>query len=479
MEGLFFAVLLTVVLLVWLLDATKRISVTARGMLACYLPAVHNLPLLFVLFYHTFPAGRVWRIFDLIVIGLFCLWVWIRFLVNPNRGEAVPGTKTGRLRAMRGGVFLLRSWVYCVVAQSLFFLIVYPLLWARFSGWLFFTNALYALCVGFVLFLNGFLRIFFTSRRLSILRRLMMILTSWIALVNVFAIWSSCKLVQEEYERDCWRLELRDLRKESELCQTTYPLVMVHGLGFRDLRYFNYWGRIPKELIRNGASIYYGNQEALGTVETNAEDIKQKILQIVKETGCGKVNIIAHSKGGLDARYAISVLGMEQYVASLTTMSTPHGGCKVVDKACRLPDGLYRFVARQFDKTFRKFGDKNPDFYQATRQFSTQDSQRFNAVVQDSPLVYYQSYMSVMKKASSDRLLSIPYRLTKALEGENDGLVGIESAKWGQFQELFTNTKNRGISHGDIIDLKREDYPNFDILEKYVNIVAALKEKGF
>ena len=28
---------------------------------------------------------------------------------------------------------------------------------------------------------------------------------------------------------------------------------MVHGVFFRDFRYFNYWGRIPKELKRHGA----------------------------------------------------------------------------------------------------------------------------------------------------------------------------------------------------------------------------------
>ena len=47
----------------------------------------------------------------------------------------------------------------------------------------------------------------------------------------------------------------------------------------------------------------------------------------MQKTGCGKVNIIAHSKGGLDSRYAISKLGSDKYVASLTTINTPHHGC--------------------------------------------------------------------------------------------------------------------------------------------------------
>ena len=64
-------------------------------------------------------------------------------------------------------------------------------------------------------------------------------------------------------------------------------------------------------------------------------DLKEQILQILEAEQCEKVNIIGHSKGGLDARYAISCLEMEGKVASLTTIGTPHGGCKMVDHLLR------------------------------------------------------------------------------------------------------------------------------------------------
>ncbi len=170
---------------------------------------------------------------------------------------------------------------------------------------------------------------------------------------------------------------------------------------------------------------------------------------------------------------------MAPYVASLTTMNTPHRGCRFVDYACKLPDGLYRLVASCFDRTFRKFGDKNPDFYTATHQFSTKASELFNKEVIDAKGVYYQSYTSKMKHPWSHLLLSIPYCLIKPLEGDNDGLVSVTSAKWGEFKGVFSNSHTRGISHGDIIDLKREDYKGFDPVETYVKIVNDLKEKGF
>ncbi len=40
--------------------------------------------------------------------------------------------------------------------------------------------------------------------------------------------------------------------------------------------------------MRYGSSIYYGNQEAFGTIEYNGEDIKKKILEVIEETGVKK-----------------------------------------------------------------------------------------------------------------------------------------------------------------------------------------------
>ena len=136
-------------------------------------------------------------------------------------------------------------------------------------------------------------------------------------------------------------------------------------------------------------------------------------------------------------------------------------------------------MAGCFDRTFARFGDKAPDFYTATHQFATEESAQFNEKTPDMPGVYYQSYTSKMKNPFSHLLLSIPYCMIRPLEGENDGLVSVESAKWGEFRGVFSNKRLRGISHGDIIDLKRQDYKGFDVVETYVQIVAELKEKGF
>ena len=445
-----------------------------RFFLALAVPCAVNLPLV------VSAAGRITEnvLFPFMISAvLFFVYLWLLLCPVWER------EKTGlRARIMMGGRRAVHWGLYAAAVQIFVFLRLLfrpPGFYVMIGTGLRILYMLLAAAGILLLLFSGTLRIFFTSRRLGVVRRIVMLLTWWIPVVNLVVLLYACRLVYEEYDFERERAALRALRVDSDLCATRYPLLLVHGIGFRDLRYFNYWGRIPRELKRNGAVIYYGNQEALGTVAYNAEDIRKRILQIREETGAEKVNIVAHSKGGLDARCAITTLGMSPYVASLTTMNTPHRGCRFVDYACRLPEGFYRFVAGCFDRTFARFGDKSPDFYTATHQFSTEASARFNENTPDMPGVYYQSYTSKMRNPFSHLLLSVPYCMIRPLEGENDGLVSVESAKWGEFRGVFSNQRLRGISHGDIIDLTRQDYRSFDVLETYVRIVAELKEKGF
>ena len=61
-------------------------------------------------------------------------------------------------------------------------------------------------------------------------------------------------------------------------------------------------------------------------------------LAVLEETGARKLNLIAQSMGGLDARFAISRLGMADRIATLVTVSTPHRGSAIADWATEQPD---------------------------------------------------------------------------------------------------------------------------------------------
>ena len=57
-------------------------------------------------------------------------------------------------------------------------------------------------------------------------------------------------------------------------------------------------------------------------------------------------------------------------------------------------------------------------------------------------------------------------------------MVGEKSFAWGEDYQFLTVKGKRGISHGDVIDLNREDIPGFDVREFYVQLVSKLKERG-
>ncbi len=273
---------------------------------------------------------------------------------------------------------------------------------------------------------------------------------------------------------------------ENKSCCTRYPVLMIHGVGFRDLKWPLYWGRIPAALTGEGAVLYYGQQDCWARVEDNAKTIKARIRQILEETNTEKINIIAHSKGGLEARMAASSLGMGACIASITTIGTPHRGSKTVDRLLKAPDSLFNIAAFAVDNWIGLIGDTKPDFYAVCRDFSTEYAEAFNRANPDVPGVFYQSFAGVMKTPLSDINLSTANAVVKRIEGENDGLVSVESAKWGESFTLLTGRTNRGVSHYDEIDFRRSPLSSkrsgdgiADICDVYKSIVKNLADRGF
>lgn len=477
--------LLLLVLLLCILDVVKKLDISRGGFLALYLAFMPHLPFFLIYLWINpfdclFPFNRTSLLLLIAGAVIWQLYSTLRLHFFPFRKN-----ESGiiRIGILYGGQLLVEAGILGMLLLILY----YGICLAFFPGFLyglgthyFIFDMIYSLIFVWLFLANGSIRILCTCRRLGIIKRLIICLTLWIPPVNIFFTYYMCRVAKDEYALETFRAFSNECRKESYTCATKYPIIMVHGIGFRDLKYFNYWGRMPKVLSCNGASVYYGHQKAWGTIEENAALMKENIEHILTETGAKKVNIIAHSKGGLDSRYMITKLGMADKVASLTTVSTPHHGSRLIDFLNRLPDGIYRLIAHMLDKSFQMVGDENPDCYHSSKQLAPAFCSEFNSQVPDCKGIYYQSYTSVMRNMFSDSLLSIPYLLMCFLDtSDNDGLVSVDSAKWGTFKGVFQNKKRRGISHGDMIDLKREDYNGFDVIEEYIKIVEELKGMGY
>jgi triacylglycerol lipase len=121
------------------------------------------------------------------------------------------------------------------------------------------------------------------------------------------------------------------LETSSSFTRTRYPIVLSHGLsGFRQLfGVVDYFFGIPGDLRSGGAQVFVTQVSAVASAEERGEQLVQQIEFIASSTGAGKVNLIGHSEGGLDARYVMAV--RPDLIASLTTVATPHLGADLAD----------------------------------------------------------------------------------------------------------------------------------------------------
>ena len=349
------------------------------------------------------------------------------------------------------------------------------------SPWLWSGISLFVIFIETILFWIGIILVYLTAQQLRIKYRLVGVLCGLIPIVNIVLLFYILSIARKEIVFESQKLQINEERKDKQICKTKYPILLVHGVFFRDSKLLNYWGRIPDELIKNGAKIYYGNQDSSSSVMDSAKTLAMHIKGIVESTGCEKVNIIAHSKGGLDSRAVIATSDAAKYVASLTTVSTPHRGCEFADWLfTKISEKQRNALAKVYNTIAQKAGDKNPDFLAAVSDLTASSCKKFNEQVHDAPNVYYQSVGSVMKhRVGGTFPLNLTYAFVKLFDGPNDGLVGSNSIKWGENFQLLTIEGNRGISHSDMIDLNRENIPGFDVREFYVNLVSDLKTRGF
>ena len=349
------------------------------------------------------------------------------------------------------------------------------------AGWRWTGHILLVILIEAIVFWNGIIRIYLTANQLGLKHRLIGILCGWIPVANLICLGVLIRITDKEVKFENDKILLNESRAAQKICATKYPVLMVHGVFFRDFRFFNYWGRIPEQLELNGAKVFYGNQQSAASVDDSGKELAERIRKVCEETGSEKVNIIAHSKGGLDCRMAIAKYGAGPYVASLTTVNTPHRGCEFADYLLsKIGESYQQRVAKMYEAALRKMGDPNPDFLAAVNDLTHSACEKLSAEMPDPEGIYCQSFGSKLNHARSGQFpLNFSTLLVGHFDGPNDGLVGEKSFPWGSAYQFLTVTGKRGISHGDVIDLNRENIDGFDVREFFVGVVSDLKKKGF
>lgn len=274
----------------------------------------------------------------------------------------------------------------------------------------------------------------------------------------------------------------------TDSCTTKYPIILAHGMGASAeiLGIIDYWGGLDDALEDEGADVYITSVNGMDSTANKAADFKRQFLQILAASGASKANIIGHSHGTIYTRYAITNLGLSDKVASYTSIAGPHRGSVVCDAIVGLvPDSLEWLVGDMMDFVYSFiFGDTDPNSLENAYDLTTTYMINvFNPNTPNMEAVYYQSWAGKIKTMAINArnwYFIGTWPLLLAYEGANDGLVSVNSAKWGNFRGTEDGAwYSAGVDHLNIIGLPLGFTPGFDRDEFYINMVSDLKGRGY
>lgn len=265
---------------------------------------------------------------------------------------------------------------------------------------------------------------------------------------------------------------------EPEIVQLKHPVLLCHGYGaIASLVKPSPLYDVALLLRSHNVMAFAPNIVPYAKIETRAEGWVKLIEELTKQIPDNKVNIIAHSMGGLDIRYALSNLGIARQVASFTTISTPHRGTSLAELTLKTPDAirdkLGDFLDWMGDRVYPHIkSDSVASAAQLTRRYITEE---FNPKIPDVPDIPYYSYSSAVGKGTAHPINMISRYQNNHIyeqEGINDGMVSVESAKWGE----HITTSN--LSHLEQMNMRVKDERKALYHAFWLEVVKMLEAKG-
>lgn len=300
-------------------------------------------------------------------------------------------------------------------------------------------------------------------------------------------------------------------------CKTKYPLVLVHGAFMRDKNMLgiNYWWGIDQTLRNKGAKVYVSNQDPFNGVAPRTQQLANELAYQYKLFlgplyKFKKINIIGHSMGPLDSRNLISNYAIpgvckagacNAKVATLTSISGTHRGSQVGDLLYMAWNGIpilgpivgetLTSLIDLFGETFEMAPNQNTKLMLDNLR-SDWTIKTFNPNTPNKSGVVYEwyagkiNYVNPLVDFLGQSVGGLLYTVMNLMgAGDNDGLVSIDSAKWGNPGKVVpggimtTSLLYPGVNHFYEINHILGWTPGWDAKGFYVNVAKNLKARGY
>jgi triacylglycerol lipase len=245
-------------------------------------------------------------------------------------------------------------------------------------------------------------------------------------------------------------------------------IVLVPGLfGFNRFGPVEYFNGVARRLEQTfpGLFVKAATTDSLGTVVKRADTLAQQIRQLF---GAEQVHLVAHSMGGLDARFLASHNpAVAAQIMTIVTIATPHSGSPVATVLARGdPFNVLPGLGNGFLDELRSN-------LNAINDLSEQGAAILNETCPDVPHIRYLEIAGTGRAGPipTSLLMAPTYLFVYAKEGANDGVVPLNSAQ--RDRPLFASWA------GDHLDLVGHDLngptplsvPQFNYLAAYEDIV--------
>ncbi len=189
-------------------------------------------------------------------------------------------------------------------------------------------------------------------------------------------------------------------------------LVFVHGLlGFdrlgRGPLSIEYFRGVRACLADLPVDCHFPRLRAWSRVEARA----RLLAEYLDALGSQPCYLIAHSRGGLDARYVAARKDPRRRIRQVITIGTPHRGTPLADWFLRHGGALVRPLVEEL---------------------TTAACQQFNREIPDREDIGYVSYAGRRPLAEMPLWYRPWTRLIERAAGENDAQVPVSSACWGK-----------------------------------------------
>jgi len=258
---------------------------------------------------------------------------------------------------------------------------------------------------------------------------------------------------------------------------TRFPIVLVHGwTGWDAVGPLEYFYNVAEDLESLGFPVHVVRLDPYNHTDVRAAQLGDDIDLVLPQWRARKVDLIGHSQGGIDSRGVIGTYGYGDRVSALISIGSPHRGTFIADAALGLAPGPVEDIAGLLLNflgavTAQEQSDAIASFESLSEAHMVGE---FNPMNPDDERVQYISYTGRTCDALDfldpeqgcqdlvDPLIGWSYDILKLARGPNDGLVTVDSARWGDY---------RGEMIADHIDevgqvLGITD-PKFDHLEFY------------